>query len=144
MSSISFGLQDNASSYLSVMFCFQCSDFFSSPLHDSSELRHYDFCFYSFSFNYFVNVLGDLDISKMDLSQLEAEAKLAAIKDVKNMLQRPGQLEKVDQYKHRVGRKKASLEAMLKTQFQSQLDGVREGLKQLEGSVSEIKEVDEK
>lgn len=80
----------------------------------------------------------------MDLSQLEAEAKLAAIKDVKNMLQRPGQLEKVDQYKHRVGRKKASLEAMLKTQFQSQLDGVREGLKQLEGSVSEIKEVDEK
>lgn len=80
----------------------------------------------------------------MDLSQLEVEAKLAAIKDVKNMLQRPGQLEKVDQYKHRVGRKKASLEAMLKTQFQNQLDGVREGLKQLEGSVSEIKEVDEK
>lgn len=94
---------------------------------------------------HFLNfILGDLDISAMDLSQLEAEAKLAAIKDVKNMLQRPGQLEKVDQYKHRVGRKKASLEAMLKTQFQNQLDGVREGLKQLEGSVSEIKEIDEK
>lgn len=77
----------------------------------------------------------------MELKQLEAEAKQAAIKDVKNMLQRPGQLEKVDQYKHRVSRKKVSVEAQLKTAMQNQLDGVRVGLKQLETCLTEIKEV---
>lgn len=78
----------------------------------------------------------------MELQQLESDAKLAALRDVKNMLQRPGQLEKVDQYKHRVGRKKASVEAMLKTAMQSQLDGVKEGLKHLESSVRDIRDVD--
>lgn len=78
----------------------------------------------------------------MELKQLDAEAKLAAIKDVKNMLQRPGQLEKVDQYKHRVSRKKASVEAMLKTAMQNQLDGVRVGLRQLESCLTDIKDID--
>lgn len=78
----------------------------------------------------------------MELKQLEADAKLAALRDIKNMFQRPGQLEKVDQYKHRIGRKKASVEAMLKTAMQSQLDGVKEGLKQLEQCVQTIKEVE--
>lgn len=45
----------------------------------------------------------------MDLKSLEAEAKEAALRDVKNMLQRPGQLEKVDQYRNRARRKKASV-----------------------------------
>lgn len=35
----------------------------------------------------------------MDLKQLDEEARLAAIKEVKNMVQRPGQLEKVEQYR---------------------------------------------
>lgn len=34
----------------------------------------------------------------MDLKKLDEEARLAAIKEVKNMVQRPGQLEKVEQY----------------------------------------------
>lgn len=80
----------------------------------------------------------------MELQQLEADAKLAAFRDVKNMLQRPGQLEKVDQYKHRVSRKKASVEAQLKTAMQSQLDGVKEGLKHLERSVLDVRDVDAK
>lgn len=80
----------------------------------------------------------------MELQQLEADAKLAALRDVKNMLQRPGQLEKVDQYKHRVSRKKASVEAQLKSAMQSQLDGVKEGLKHLERSVHEIRDIDVK
>lgn len=78
----------------------------------------------------------------MELKQLEVEGKEAAIKYVKNMLQRPGQLEKVEQYKDRVGRKKASVEAMLKTAMQNQLDGVRIGLKQLETCLNEIRAID--
>lgn len=34
----------------------------------------------------------------MDLKSLNAEAEKAAIKAVKNMVQRPSQLEKLDQY----------------------------------------------
>ncbi|GBP06944.1 Exocyst complex component 3 [Eumeta japonica] len=45
----------------------------------------------------------------MDLQQLEEEARQAALKDIKNMLQRPGQLEKVEQYCNRVSRKKLLL-----------------------------------
>lgn len=78
----------------------------------------------------------------MELQQLEAEAKLAAIKEIKNMFQRPGQLEKVDQYKRRVKRKIASVESQLKTALQNQLDGARVGLKQLELSLTDIKDMD--
>lgn len=78
----------------------------------------------------------------MELKQLEIEGKEAAIKYVQNMLKKPGSLEKVDLFQHRVGRKKASVEAMLKTAMQNQLDGVRVGLKQLETCVSEIKDID--
>lgn len=80
----------------------------------------------------------------MELQQLDSNAQLAALRDVKNMLQRPGQLEKVEQYKHRISRKKASVEAQLKTAMQSQLDGVKEGLKHLQNSVETIKEIDGK
>lgn len=77
----------------------------------------------------------------MDVEQLEAEAKATAAKHVINMLQRPGQLEKVEQYKRRVSRKKASVEAMLKSAMQSQLDGVRVGLNQLQIALHEIGEI---
>lgn len=99
------------------------------------------------------------------MDKLEAEARATATKHVINMLQRPGQLEKVnkidtsdtnqsdncnflhhfglkvEQYKRRVSRKKASVEAMLKTAMQSQLDGVRVGLDQLQVSLNEIKDI---
>ncbi|XP_067000156.2 exocyst complex component 3 [Anabrus simplex] len=79
----------------------------------------------------------------MEVEQLEAEAKATAAKHVINMLQRPGQLEKVEQYKRRVGRKKASVEAMLKTAMQSQLDGVRVGLNQLQTALQDIQDIKE-
>lgn len=77
----------------------------------------------------------------MDIEQLEKEAKVAAAKHVINMLQRPGQLEKVDQFKKRVSRKKISVEAMLKTAMQSQLDGVCVGLNQLSTALQDINDI---
>lgn len=77
----------------------------------------------------------------MDIEQLEKQAKATATKHVINMLQRPGQLEKVEQYKRRVTRKKVSVEAMLKTTMQSQLDGVCVGLSQLLIALQEIQDI---
>lgn len=76
-----------------------------------------------------------------DLKKLEEDAKTTALKHVVNMLQRPGQLEKVEQYKRRVERKKVSVETMLKTAMQSQLDGVKVGFDQLQVSLSSIKSI---
>ena len=76
-----------------------------------------------------------------DLQKLEEDAKITATKHVVNMLQRPGQLEKVEQYKRRIGRKKASVETMLKTAMQSQLDGVKVGFDQLQNSLSSITKI---
>ncbi|KAF4533326.1 hypothetical protein B566_EDAN004447 [Ephemera danica] len=77
----------------------------------------------------------------MNFESLEAEAKATATKHVINMLQRPDQLEKVEQYKRRVGRKKASVESMLKTAMQSQLDGVRAGLNQLQTALRDVQDI---
>ena len=69
-------------------------------------------------------------------TKLENEAQEKAAKYVANMLHTPDKLEKVHQMKWNVTRKKASVEAMLKTAMQSQLDGVKTGLGQLETALA--------
>jgi len=77
----------------------------------------------------------------MEFNQLELEAQKKAAKYVGNMLHTPDKLEKVHQLKWNVTRKKASVEAMLKTAMQSQLDGVKTGLGQLETALAEMKDI---
>ncbi|KRZ51740.1 Exocyst complex component 3 [Trichinella nativa] len=90
----------------------------------------------------------------MDMPALEEEAFSAAVKQVAAMLRRPDQLEKLSHYKQRALRKKAAVEAMLKTAVHSQLENVRTGLNQLQliskdvatiqkCSIQIIKELDE-
>ncbi|XP_041985818.1 exocyst complex component 3 [Aricia agestis] len=81
-------------------------------------------------------------MSTMD--EIEEEAKAAAEKMVMNMMQRPGQLEKVEQYKKRITHKKASIEAQLKSAVQGKLDGVSVGLKQLQECLDDVHQISQK
>ncbi|CAH2076344.1 unnamed protein product, partial [Iphiclides podalirius] len=75
------------------------------------------------------------------LDEIEEEAKATAEKMVMNMMQRPGQLEKVEQYKKRITHKKASIEAQLKSAVQGKLDGVSVGLKQLQECLDDVTQI---
>lgn len=79
---------------------------------------------------------------KVNMRELEATAKAAATAHIINMFQRPGQLEKVDQFKRRLARKKGSVESLLKSAMQQQLDGVRTGLNELHQCLEEVQEID--
>eukprot|EP00795_Rhopilema_esculentum_P014160 gene14160-5161_t len=78
-----------------------------------------------------------------EIEKCKEDALNCAAKYVANLLQRPDQLDKVEQIRRRVLRTKASVDSRLKTAVQSQLDGIRSGLNELKSAVGEIGEVKE-
>ncbi|KAG5899460.1 hypothetical protein JTB14_015313 [Gonioctena quinquepunctata] len=82
-----------------------------------------------------------METKKVNMRDLEATAKASATAKVINTLNRPGQLDKIDQIKQRYIRKKASVEALLKSAMQQQLDGVRVGLNQLHRCLEDVSEI---
>lgn len=78
----------------------------------------------------------------MDLKQLDEEAKKEALKEVKNMLNRSAQLDKLEGFQARISRKKKLDENQLKKNMQMKLDDVRSGLTQLKSSLNDVKDID--
>lgn len=75
------------------------------------------------------------------MEALEQEAKATALKHVVNMFQKPGNLEKIEQYKRRISRKSLSTDAMLKTAMQCQLDGVIVAMKNLRATLELTRDI---
>ncbi|CAH0561855.1 unnamed protein product [Brassicogethes aeneus] len=78
---------------------------------------------------------------KLNMKEAEASAKEKATRQVITMFQRPGQIEKIEQYKRRVARQKASFEALSKSASQKQIDGVRKALTMLKKCSETVKEI---
>lgn len=81
------------------------------------------------------------DLENIEIDRAKSDALNTAAKYVANLLQRPDQLDKVEQIRRRVMRNKASVDSRLKTVVQSQLDGIRSGLNELRSAAADIKDV---
>lgn len=71
----------------------------------------------------------------------EADAIDNAAKRVAQLLQRPEQLEKVDDHRRRLLREKESVDARLRTALQTQIDNVKTGLELLRAAIQHIHQI---
>lgn len=79
----------------------------------------------------------------MEFTLAEAESIDLAKKKVAEQLTKPEDLEKLEQYKRKISRKKATVESQLRNAVQTQLEGVQTGLENLteaEKVIAEIKD----
>lgn len=73
-----------------------------------------------------------------DIEKAKEVALSKASKYIASCLTTPDQLDKVDQIRRKVLRNKAAVDSRLKTAVQSQIDGIRSGLQELESSQEDI------
>ncbi|XP_062522918.1 exocyst complex component 3-like [Corticium candelabrum] len=79
--------------------------------------------------------------AESDLQKIEADVAELAARRVAPLLRKPEDLEKVEQHRRMVMRRKAGVEARLKTSIQTQLEDVKTGLSKLKSAVQEIREI---
>ncbi|KAJ1357703.1 Exocyst complex component S6 [Parelaphostrongylus tenuis] len=73
---------------------------------------------------------------------MEEDGFEAALEQIASLLQRPDQLEKLPQMRKRADRKKAAVEAMLRTGVQSQLEGIRSAVAHLHTAAEDINSIE--
>ncbi|GMR38023.1 hypothetical protein PMAYCL1PPCAC_08218 [Pristionchus mayeri] len=69
---------------------------------------------------------------------VEKEARERALEHVAKLVQRPDQLDRIGEMKKKSERKKAAVEAMLRTGVQSQLEGIRTAIAQLRSAADDV------
>uniref|UniRef100_A0A1I7SVH6 Exocyst complex component Sec6 n=1 Tax=Bursaphelenchus xylophilus TaxID=6326 RepID=A0A1I7SVH6_BURXY len=74
----------------------------------------------------------------MNTEKAQKSAEEFALNHVASLFQRPDQLEKLEVLKKRAERKKAAVEAMLRTGVQSQLEGIRSAMNHLQTASGDI------
>ncbi|KAK6734823.1 hypothetical protein RB195_018172 [Necator americanus] len=78
----------------------------------------------------------------MTVQQMEENGYEAALDQIASLLQRPDQLEKLPEMRKRADRKKAAVEAMLRTGVQSQLEGIRTAIAHLHTASEDISAIE--
>ncbi|KHJ93795.1 hypothetical protein OESDEN_06286 [Oesophagostomum dentatum] len=73
---------------------------------------------------------------------MEENGYEAALEQIASLLQRPDQLEKLPEMRKRADRKKAAVEAMLRTGVQSQLEGIRTAIAHLHTAAEDISAIE--
>lgn len=78
----------------------------------------------------------------MDAGKIQRQAEGAALEQIQKIFSRPDALENLDQIRKKAERKKAAVEAMLRTAVQSQLEGIRTAIGHLQTATEDVKEIE--